>query len=414
VIYQDGTNDKTLFVMCKGESKVKKQDRIRFIILMVIGVIFGGALSSNNAIAAPQRPSDSDLMAFKVYHHAVYLATTAKQAGGTNKLFHTTKLPTEGTDPVVTPALDHIYTKAVIDLTNGPVVLEFPEIKKDRYFSIHITDQEHYTIYDEIQPVGKYVFVRNGQNMEVPKGAKIIKSPSDYPHLFIRVQVKTPDDIANVIPIQQKIKLTGVSKELAIENPVKFTMKTHNVYPQNRKFLETAVGFGQDDYKRISAYIGEVAPKFSATGNTGMFGSIDSPEPHSNDPEYRAAAMVGHLGFPIHHAFYKPYFTNCKDEVLNGDKKEVFVFPYEPEGVELFWSVTRYSALTRNTISGKNDLYNAYNTKPDANGNITVTFSVEDPKDGTYWMPLNAGEPYYFVVRYYKPDVDKLPPRPCK
>jgi hypothetical protein len=145
-----------------------------------------------------------------------------------------------------------------------------------------------------------------------------------------------------------------------------------------------------------------------------MFGPIDSPEQYSNDPEYRAAAMVGHLGFPVHHAYYAPYFTNCNDEVLNGDKTEVFVFPYEPEGVELFWSVTRYSAITRNTITGKNDLFNAYNTKPDANGNITVTFSIADPGDGTYWMPVNAGEPYYFVIRYYKPDVDKLPPKPCK
>ena len=123
--------------------------------------------------------------------------------------------------------------------------------------------------------------------------------------------------------------------------------------------------------------------------------------------------MVGHLGFPVHHAYYAPYFTNCKDAVLNGDNTEVFVFPYKPEGVELFWSVTRYSALTRNTIPGKNDLFNAFNTKPDANGNITVTFSVDDPGDGTYWMPVNAGEPYYFVVRYYKPDVSKLPPKPC-
>ena len=144
-----------------------------------------------------------------------------------------------------------------------------------------------------------------------------------------------------------------------------------------------------------------------------MFGPIDSPEPYSNDPEYRAAAMVGHLGFPIHHAYYAPYFSNCGEEVLNGDKTEVFTFPYNPEGVELFWSVTRYSALTRNTIPGKDDLFNAYNTKPDENGNITVTFSVENPKDGTYWMPVIAGEPYYFVVRYYKPDVDKLPPKPC-
>ena len=48
------------------------------------------------------------------------------------------------------------------------------------------------------------------------------------------------------------------------------------------------------------------------------------------------------------------------------------------------------------------------------NGNITVTFSVEDPKDGTYWMPVNAGEPYYFVCRYYKPDMNNLPKKPCK
>ncbi len=365
-----------------------------------------------NAVAA-ERPTDAEYHAFKVYHHAVYLETTAKQAGGTNKLLHTTKLPTEGTDPVVTPALDHLYTKAVIDLTSVPVVVELPEVEKDRYFSIQIADQEHYTIYDEIHPVGKYVFVREGKNMAVPEGAKVIECRGDYPHLFVRVQVKNDADMPNIAPIQQGIKLTGISKPLTIGNPIKFTLETHDVYPQNKEILASVTDFSIEDYKRVSNYIGEIAPKFAATGNTGMFGPIDSQEPHSNDSEYRAAAMVGHLGFPIHHAYYAPYFTNCNDEVLNGDKPEVFVFPYKPEGVELFWSVTRYSALTRNTIPGKNDIFNAYNTKPDKNGNITVTFSVEDPKDGTYWMPVNAGELYYFVVRYYKPDVDKLPPKPC-
>jgi hypothetical protein len=367
----------------------------------------------DSAIASERRPSDAQLHAYKAYHHAIYMVTTANQAGGTNKLLHTTKLPTEGTDPVVTPALDHIYTKAVIDLSSGPVVVEVPDVEKDRYFSIHITDQEHYTIYDEVHPVGKYVFIRKGKDMEVPEGAKVIESPGDYPHLFIRAQVKTPDDLANVIPIQQKIKLVGVSKELVIENPVKFTIETHDVYPQNKEFLASAVDFNDQNYKRVSEYIGENAPRLGANGNMGKFGPIDSNEPGSNDPENRAAAIVGHLGFPVHHAFYMPYFTNCQDEVLNGDKTEVFIFPNEPEGVELFWSVTRYSALTRNTIAGKNDIFNAYNTLPDAEGNITVTFSVEDPKDGTYWMPVNKGEPYYFVVRYYKPDVNNLPKKPC-
>jgi hypothetical protein len=379
-----------------------------------ITVLMFVILFSGVAVAV-ERPSDAELQAFKVYHHAVYLVTTAEQAGGTNKLSHTIKLPTEGTDPVVTPALDHIYTKAVLDLTYGPVIVELPKVEDNRYFSIQIADQEHYTIYDEINPVGKYVFVRKGKNMKVPDGATVIESPGDYPHLFIRAQVFDPADIANVIQIQQKVKLSAAgSKTLIIDNPVKFTLQTQDVYPQNKELLASEIDFDREDYLRVSEYIGEVAPKFSVTGNTGMFGPIDSPEPFSNDPEYRAAAMVGHLGFPIHHAYYSPYFTNCNDKVLNGDRTEVFVFPYKPKGVALFWSVTRYSALTRNTIAGKNDLFNAYNTEPDANGNITVTFSFSDPKDGTYWMPVNAGEPYYFVVRYYKPDVDKLPPKPCK
>ena len=378
----------------------------------VITSIILTTLSLGAAIAV-ERPTDADLHAFKAYHHAVYMVTTAKQAGGTNKLLHTTKLPTEGTDPVVTPALDHLYTKAIIDLSNGPVVVEMPVVDKDRYFSIHITDQEHYTIYDEIHPVGKYVFVRNGKDMKVPEGAKVIDSPGDYPHLFLRVQVKTPEDKANSIAIQQKIKLTGISKELTIENPISHTIKTHDVYPQNKEFLASAVNFSKEDYLRVMSYIIENGPRLSGSGNIGRFGPIDSKEPGSNDPEIRASAIVGHLGLPVKHAYYAVYFASCNDEVFNGDKTEVFTFPYEPKGVELFWSVTRYSALTRNTLAGKNDIFNAYNTKPDVKGNITVTFSAEDPKDGTYWMPVNAGEPYYFVVRYYKPDVDNLPKKPC-
>jgi len=373
----------------------------------------GADTQETTEVSVPERPSDADLMAFKVYHHMRYMVITAKDAGGTNILLHTKKMPTEGTDPVVTPALDHLYSKAVIDLTEGPVVVEYPEITDGRYYSIHVTDQEHYTIFDEIHPVGKYAFVRKEKDMKVPEDATIIKCPGDYPHLFIRIQVKTAEDMVNTLAIQEQIKLTGVSKELNIDNYITHTIETHDVYPQNKEILASVTDFSVEDYKRVSDYLGFVAPKFGPTGNIGMFGPIDSDEPNSNDPEFRAVAIVGHLGLPMHHAYYGPFFTNCNEEVLNGDKTEVFTFPYEPEGVELFWSVTRYSALTRNTLPGKNDLINAFNTEPDENGNVTITFSVEDPEDGTYWMPVNAGEPYYFVVRYYKPDVNNLPKKPC-
>jgi hypothetical protein len=75
---------------------------------------------------------------------------------------------------------------------------------------------------------------------------------------------------------------------------------------------------------------------------------------------------------------------------------------------DLFWSVTRYGADTFLPLNpadiGDNDIqaYNAFNTKPDEDGNVTFTFSVEDPKDGTYWMPVMESG-YYIIFRYYGP-----------
>ena len=360
---------------------------------------------------APLRPSDAELHAYKAYHHARYMVTTAAQAGGTNKLLHTKKLPTEGTDPVVTPALDHLYSKAVIDLTSGPVYVDIPGGYGDRYWSIHVTDQEHYTIFDEIRPAGSYVFVRKGAGMEVEEGATVIECPEDYPHLFIRMQVKNAEDMSNTLAAQETITLVGESKPLEIDNYIEFTIETHDIYPENLGILETVIDFDEGDYNRVTQYLLGVAPTFP--NNLGMFGPIDSTEPRSDDPVNRAAAIFGHLGLPAEHAIYFPNFVNCSGEVLTGDRTEVFTFAYEPVGVEEFWSITRYSAITRNTLPGKNDVFNAYNTQPDAEGKVTITFSVDNPNDGTYWMPVNGREPYYFVVRYYKADLDSLPPTHC-
>jgi hypothetical protein len=73
-----------------------------------------------------------------------------------------------------------------------------------------------------------------------------------------------------------------------------------------------------------------------------------------------------------------------------------------------FWSVTRYGANTFLPLNPAdldgNDIqaYNAFNTKPDDDGNVTFTFSRKDPKNGTYWMPVKDSG-YYILARYYGP-----------
>jgi hypothetical protein len=366
----------------------------------MLAMVFATVLVSGQVQA--EEPSVAKLHAWKAYYHATYLKQTAADAGGTNRIIHTTELPSEGTDRVVSPALDHLYSKAVIDLSSGPVYLEVPTVPADRYASIHITDQEHYTIYDEIRPTGEYVFIRDGYKGELKSGATIISSPGNHPHLFIRIQVRTLEDIPNVIAIQNKIKLTGVSKKLNFDNAIQFTIDTHTIYPANAGLIATQLDFDAEDYKAMFVWAGEYFSTRGLKGNIGMFGPIDSKEEGSNDPEVRAAALVGHLGLPVHHAYYTGIFNQCDGERTNGSNPYTVTLPYQAN-VEEFWSISRYSALTRNTLPGKRDVFNAYNTKPNAEGNINITFSVEDPKDGTYWMPVNASEPYYYVERYYNP-----------
>jgi hypothetical protein len=393
----------------------------RCIIFSLFFFLLVGCSSINNKNSAGSEitATVAEMHAYKAAHHAYYLITTAEQAGGTNKLMHTRKLPTEGDDPVVTPALDHLYSKAVIDLSDGPVFLETPKVEKDRYFSIMVTDQEHYVIFDLIRPSGTFVFVKKGFKGEVPAGATVIENRSTYPHLFVRTQVKTPDDIKNALAIQNKVKLKGTVGKLEFTNPIQFTIETHDIYPQNEGLLASvAPTYNDEVHARMQAFMTQEYVKRSAAegaNNIGMFGPIDSKEPRSDDPVNRLIGIVGHLGLPVDsatmpgktHAYYTGVLTNCQAEIFNGSKTEVFVFPYEP-GVDEFWSITRYHGVTYNTIPGAQDVYNAYNTKPDENGNITITFSAEDPKDGTYWMPVVAGEPYYFVERFYGPRMDEI------
>jgi hypothetical protein len=372
---------------------------------------FGRSSEGQDMTDQIARPTDAELHAYKAVHHAEYLRVTAREAGGTNRLVHTTTLPTEGTDPVVTPALDHLYSKAVIDLTSGPVLLELPMVPRDRYFSIHVTDQEHYTIFDEVRPSGRYAFTRMGRGMRGPSDATTIECPGDYPHLFIRVQLKSDEDKSNAMAIQDQISLTGQSRDLDFENPIQFVLDTHDIYPQNEGLLASVASYSDEDHLRVGDFVNVRVQ--TIRNNIGSFGPIDSAEPGSDDPEVRAVAIIGHLGLPAEHAIYLPFFVNCAGEMLVGDQPEVFSFSYEPANVREFWSVTRYSLLTRNTLPGLNDIFNAYNTIPDDDGKVTITFSAEDPNDETYWMPVIAGDPYYFIVRYYGPDLDALPPGPC-
>lgn len=316
---------------------------------------------------------------------------------------------------VITPALDHFYSKAVIDTRWGPFILDTPA-RDDRYGSLLVHDMEHFGIYAETTaPEGqRFVFVREDYDGPMPDGT-VIRTKSNFPLIFLRTQTfafnadKLSDGIrrqARVYGAWQHIDLPNVKDPQAI---IRWTIENSLRYPETAELIEKAAEvYTAAVHKETFDY----AYKFLQTGqvanSAGMFDTVNSPT-GANHLVRAAGTLLGHLGFPTHHAYYENTPVDREGKLLDGEEPFVLTVPFDP-GVKLFWSITRYgndSRLPLNPadIGGKNiQAFNKFNTEPDADGNVTITFSREDPKDGTYLMPVIG--PFYVIARYYGPTSD--------
>jgi hypothetical protein len=318
---------------------------------------------------------------------------------------------------VITPALDHFYSKAVADVRFGPVVIE-TGAKDDRYSSIQIFDMEHYTIFDQITSKDgeRFVIVRDDYKGKLPQGT-VIKTKSNFPFVFLRTQSFAFNDDKLSDAIRHQARITGISEPIDLPNSadtqalIQWTIDNKIAYSQTKKLMaEAARTYTPEIHKQTYDHLAAFVASGAVVGNPGMFEDIDDPA--GGDNKIRAAGtLLGHLGFPVHHAYYQNVAVDKTGKKLAGANGSfVMTVPYKP-GVGQFWSVTRYGAATFLPLNpaeiGGQDIqsYNTFNMKPDDKGNVTITFSTKDPKDGTYWMPVKD-DGYYYVVRYYGPTKD--------
>jgi hypothetical protein len=315
---------------------------------------------------------------------------------------------------VITPALDHFYSKAVTDVRWGPVIVDTPA-KDDRYSSFQIFDMEHHTVYDKVinKEGERFVLIHQDYNGKVPEGT-VVKVNCNFPFIFMRTQsfAFNEDKLANAIRYQARIygawQMPDLPKPQDTKAVIQWVIDNSNLYKQTEKLMKKAAKtYSMDVHKETFENLKGFLASGGVSGNVGGFEAVDDPA--GGTMKIRAACcLLGHLGFPVHHAYYQQIPMNSAGKLLSGANGPfVLTLPYDP-GVSLFWSVTRYGAdtflpLNPAYLGGHNiQAYNAFNTEPDAKGNVTFTFSKADPKNGTYWMPVtDAG--YYLIARYYGP-----------
>lgn len=372
--------------------------------LMAAIVVFFAA-----SLAQAEEPTDVEIYGYKVTHHMGAMVQHLDEFG-----FNTFDHPPMPDHRffVITPALDHFYSKAVIDTRWGPVIVDTPA-RDDRYGSLLVTDMEHFGIYAEVtDPKGqRFVVIHEDYKGALPKGT-VIKTKSFFPLVFLRTQSFSfnADKLADGIRRQARIHGAWQPVDLPSEKDpqalIRWTIENSTPYAKTQALVEAAANtYDADAHKATFDYIFKYLQTGEVTGSSGMFDAIDSPT-GATDIVRAAGTLLGHLGFPTHHAYYQNTPVDREGNILSGDRAFQMTIPYEP-GVDLFWSVTRYANENRlpldpADIGGNNiQAYNSFNTDPDENGDVTITFSLENPNDGTYWMPVV--EPYYIITRYYGP-----------
>jgi len=315
---------------------------------------------------------------------------------------------------VITPALDHMYSKAVTDVRWGPVIVDTPA-KDDRYSSFQIFDMEHHTVYDKVinKEGERFVLIHQDYNGPVPEGT-VVKVNCNFPFIFMRTQsfAFNEDKLANTIRRSARIygawQMPEVPKTQDTKAVIQWVIDNSVPYKQTKKLMsEAAKTYSMNVHKETFENLKGFLASGGISGNVGGFEAVDDPAGGSMIVR-AACCLMGHLGFPVHHAYYQQIPMDRTGKLLSGANGPfVLTIPYKP-GVDLFWSVTRYGADTFLPLNpadlGGNDIqaYNAFNTEPDANGNVTFTFSKSDPKDGSYWMPV-TDDGYYLIARYYGP-----------
>lgn len=379
---------------------------------LLVAVFFSAVLAGGPSSAQDKDDlPDVQYYGYKIVHHMTAVVKHIETFG-----FNTFDHPriADYRSFVITPALDHFYSKAVADVRWGPVVIDTPA-KDNRYSSLEIFDQEHFAIFDKVTAKDgeRFVLIREDYAGPLPEGT-VIRTKSNFPFVFIRTQsfAFNTDQLADAIRRQSQV--SGAWQPVDLPNPkdtlalISWTIANGMPYAETKDLMaEAARTYTPAVHKQTFENLKAFLASGGVTGTAGMFEPWGHPAGGSH--KVRAAGtLLGHLGFPVHHAYYQQLPVDRTGRMLAGANGPfVITLPHDP-GVSQFWSVTRYDAakfLPLNPADlGGHDIqtYNAFNTKPDADGNITITFSKADPKDGTYWMPvIDTG--YYAIARYYGP-----------
>ncbi|ELM6646706.1 DUF1254 domain-containing protein [Vibrio vulnificus] len=371
-----------------------------------------------------------------------------------NQFGHARQLPGPADTDMPTANQDTLYSSAILDLSQGPMVLSVPEVT-DRYYVIDLFDMWHNLFkYVGTRATGsqahQYLIVPPGweKPQDLPYELIVVEAPTSKVWLWGRTQVFGEQDYPAVHAIQDQYTLTPlavyqgkakkvVTKPLAKrpgedDDPLRFFvelgeyLKTNPVDERQQALLGqfAKIGLTKHGFNReqLSPQTQQMLAKAIKDGENIANAQVANPanvinkngwnyafvlEQFGDDNALRSMIAHPYLGGQgAIEALYPMAYTDAQGQPLTGSNDYTMHFEQEPP-VGAFWSVTVYDAQSKMLV--ENDLHRyALNSQSslqkNADGSFDLIFSQQKP-DGakqSNWLATPQGG-FYVITRLYIP-----------
>ncbi|MGR5066307.1 DUF1254 domain-containing protein [Photobacterium sp. DNB22_13_2] len=376
--------------------------------------------------------------------------------GPLNEFGHARRLSSPADADMPTANRDTLYSSAVLDLSQGPLVLSVPDVT-ERYYVINMFDMWHnlfqYVGTRETGSLEKEILIVPPgwkADGEIPRELNVVEAPTSKVWLWGRTQIMGEDDYAAAHAIQDQYTLTPLSEYMGGEklvplplsprpgsasDPLRFYVELGEYLKENpvderqqamlgqlKKIGISEQGFDrsvlnestisallkalEDGQKMVMAQQANPAAVEIKDGWVYAF-NLDG---FGDDNAMRSLIAHPYLGGQgAKEAVYPMAAMDKQGKPLTGQNSYTMKFDGEPP-VDAFWSVTVYDTKSKLLIDNPINRYSLNNLsdlKTSSDGSFEITFSHEKPAGDTNWLPTPA-EGFYVLTRLYIPSKSVL------
>lgn len=335
---------------------------------------------------------------------------------------------------VVSPNNDTVYSNAWLDLSEGPVVIDSPDMG-DRYWTLGLLDAwTNPFAYVGRRTTGNrrqktLVHGPRWRDGNLPEGvSQVIAAPGDDVWLIGRVLVDdSAGDIDTVRALQNQLRLSRLDGSDAAFRIDTGLDGSNAQTPSAELYLETLKAAllrnpppaGETltwppDVRTVQALLPGIFEELRKQNQPRQLGAgwalpMEVRTSWGNDYLTRARVarnLIGALG--IEEAMYPTAEVDIHGLELNGSKRYELRFPpgNGPQ-VGAFWSLTMYRRsdclFVANPIGRYSIGDRTRGLRHEADGSLVIRLQATDPGPDHNWLPAPDGEAFYVVLRLYQP-----------